>query len=389
MATTIAENTQKIKNNQMATTIAENTQKIKKILCLIDGLGSGGAQRQIIGLAGFLKRHKYETYLAYYNPPNFYTKDIHRYGINLIELHPKNNMFAKFITVGKLIQKGDYDVVIAYIQGPGVIACLTKLFTRKKFQLIVSERSVMRPTTLKRKLQFYIYSLADYIVSNSYAQSDIIKKHFSFLKRKSLTIPNFVDLDYFCPIPSKQNPTDNKVLNILIIGRFIPDKNTKNAIEAARILDEKGVSFYIEWYGDMSNKEYVVECQQLINTYSLTDVFSLKEPTTNILQKYQSCNVFCLPSKREGCPNVIIEAMSCGKPILCSNICDNPIIVKNGINGFLFNPEDSEDIANAIIRFDALSDFEKEQFGKESRRMSIENYSPEVFTNKYNQLIEH
>ena len=49
-------------------------------------------------------------------------------------------------------------------------------------------------------------------------------------------------------------------------------------------------------------------------------------------------DAFCLPSFKEGYPNVIVEAMSCELPVLCSKICENPVIVEDNINGFLFDP---------------------------------------------------
>ena len=98
--------------------------------------------------------------------------------------------------------------------------------------------------------------------------------------------------------------------------------------------------------------------------------------------------MFCLPSLFEGFPNVVCEAMSCGLPILCSNICDNPLIVEDGGNGILFSPYCAENIADAIIKYINLSEDKKVQMGVRSRELALEKFSSEVFIQKYIDLIE-
>ena len=78
---------------------------------------------------------------------------------------------------------------------------------------------------------------------------------------------------------------------------------------------------------------------------------------------YQKVDLFCLPSIIEGFPNVICEAMASGLPVICSNVCDNPFIVKSQENGFLFKPEDPTDIADNLIKAISLSEREKEIMG--------------------------
>ena len=80
--------------------------------------------------------------------------------------------------------------------------------------------------------------------------------------------------------------------------------------------------------------------------------------------------------------------MACGKPILASDVCDNPLLVKDGENGFLFDPKDPQDIAAAIIRFAEQSPVQLEQMGQASRKRAEKMLSPDVFVNKYIELIE-
>jgi glycosyltransferase involved in cell wall biosynthesis len=95
-----------------------------------------------------------------------------------------------------------------------------------------------------------------------------------------------------------------------------------------------------------------------------------------------------LPSLFEGYPNVICEAMSCGLPVLCSDVCDNLDLIKDGINGFLFNPRSIESIVNAIFKYSQLSIEEIEYIRKSNRKYAIETFNKNDFILKYSILFQ-
>lgn len=161
-------------------------------------------------------------------------------------------------------------------------------------------------------------------------------------------------------------------------------------MEAAKRVHDAGIPLYVRWYGNPSfgEKDYVEEIYKFYRKELLGYWFEFRPPTNDILKQYQACDVFCLPSLHEGFPNVICEAMSCGKPILCSAINDNPFLVRDGENGYLFNPMSIDDIASSIIRFSKLSRWEREKTGMNNRGIAEQRLSGESFVKKYIQLIE-
>ena len=98
--------------------------------------------------------------------------------------------------------------------------------------------------------------------------------------------------------------------------------------------------------------------------------------------------MFCLPSIYEGFPNVLCEAMSCGLPVVCSNVCDNPLIAEDGVNGILFNPNDTEEMAHSIERMILLPQSEKERMSTINREKAIKMFSKDAFIAKYKRLLE-
>ena len=116
-------------------------------------------------------------------------------------------------------------------------------------------------------------------------------------------------------------------------------------------------------------------------------MFTFYDASENIIKEYTNADVFCLPSLYEGFPNVICEAMSCGLPILCSNVCDNPNIVKEDLNGILFNPLSVDDIVASILKFHELDLLTRERMGEESRTLAVDKFSSIPFIQKYMSII--
>ena len=158
-------------------------------------------------------------------------------------------------------------------------------------------------------------------------------------------------------------------------------------MEAVSIIVKDGYKMHVDWYGQDLEDDYSNECHEALNKNNLNDVFAFHKPSPSIQNEYRLADVFCLPSLYEGFPNVLCEAMSSGLPVLCSRVCDNPRILEEGVNGFLFNPLDSEDIAKTIELYINLSLEKKRDMAQKSREIAIGLFSRDSFINKYLNLI--
>lgn len=365
---------------------------MKKILCLIDGLGFGGAQRQIIGLASLLNKKGYETWLASYHAKDFYADLLAKENIKNIVLDNNGSKLSKLKAVKRLTKNEHFDVIIAYQNGPNKIGCFLKFFNRK-IKLIVSDRFTREKIGRQERILYNIYRMADIIVPNAYSQEEYIKTNFPFLAKKTFTITNFTDTSFFSPgseFDFDGNSKEDSTINILIAGRISESKNILKFLDALYILKGRKAAIHVDWFGNIGYgmESYRDQIQKKCRNLQIEDMINFHSGTKNILKEYRVCDVFCLPSIREGFPNTICEAMSCGKPILCSRICDNPQIVEEGINGMLFDPYNAEDIANVIERFTLLSSEERQAMGRNNREKALKFFSENIFVEKYIKLIE-
>lgn len=356
--------------------------KSKRILCFIDSLTSGGAQRQIVGLSQLLKEQGYEIKFIYYHPLTFYKPDLDKYSIKNECVSKAANKWLRIFKIYQTIKAFKPDIVISYLDTPNIISCLLKA-AGMKYRLIVSERNTSQSLNYHEKIKFFLMKWADVIVPNSYSQEKFIKNYFPELTYKITTITNFVDSNIFSPLPKKTT----EICNILCIGRVTPQKNVVTFLNVITKLKEAGYKIKIRWYG-YSDANYLALCKSLIQKYEISDIFTFEEPVKDIVDIYRKADAFCLPSLWEGFPNVICEAMCCGLPILCGSICDNSLIIEDGNNGFLFNPHSEENMIKIISQFINLDHKKKMDMGKYSRELALQKFSTKPFLKKYIQLIE-
>jgi len=357
---------------------------MKRIICLIENLGSGGAERQLTGLAVMLKQQGCQVEVCYYVKKEFYLLYLQENGVNSCFLKEATNLQKRFFALRKHIKAFNPDTVISFSASPSMITCLLKLLGAQ-FNLIVSERNTTQQIGKMEKLRFFLYRWANHIVPNSRSQAAFIDKHFHNLSSKVRVITNFVDTEKFSP--ASEALPEHEVTKMVCVGRLMPQKNIPHFIEAIDKVINDGYKIHVDWFGQDLKDAYSEECHNAIKIYHLENVFDFRAPSSNIQDEYRSADVFCLPSLYEGFPNVLCEAMSCGRPVLCSRVCDNPNIVKEGENGLLFNPYDSTDMAKVIEQYLCFSQMKKQEMARKSREIAVGLFSKDSFINHYLNII--
>lgn len=354
-----------------------------KIICLIESLGSGGAERQLTGLAVMLKQHGYDIELGYYIKNEFYLPCLQDNDVASFYLTQAANSKKRFFVLRKYIRSRKPDVVISYSPATSMIAGLLKALGGK-FKLIVSERNTTQSLRGREKSKFFFYRWADVIVPNSYAQGVFIKEHYPKYEPKVKVITNFVDTDFFSP--DVERSFDSTVCHMACVSRLAEQKNVLGFLDVVKRLKEENVPIQIDWYGS-TNTDYGQQCIDKAKKIGLDDIICFKGETNDIRLVYRQYDVMCLPSFYEGFPNVVCEAMSCGTPILCSNVCDNGYIVTEGENGLLFDPTDVRDMTQKIERFVFLDCIKKKEMSVTNRGKALKMFSPAAFLSKYKEIL--
>jgi len=155
-------------------------------------------------------------------------------------------------------------------------------------------------------------------------------------------IPNGIPEEFFAQRKGKE---DNK---ILFLGRISPIKDIETLIKAIPLIDNDKIK--IEIVGP-AESGYLDKLKELINKLGVNNRVVFSQPIYSIkdkIRKIDSCKIFILPSKREGMPQSLIEAMARGKIVIASNNLGSRDLIKSGENGLLFSIGDERDLANKI-----------------------------------------
>jgi len=239
----------------------------------------------------------------------------------------------------------------------------------------------------------YTLEHADAVASEGPTQTKKLIEKYGIPPKKVFEIPDGVDLNLINEYT--ENPAfsrrdvglsdDDFVL--ISVGRTDPMKGVHNIIDAFAILVEELPNAHLVLVGEGSEDDKI---HQRIRKLDLEErVRHVKNVSDRELFSYYSVSdVFVTGTLYEGLPQVILEAMACGLPIVATDTGENSQVVKEGVNGFLVPPKEPHAMAEAIIR---LHDTEKRRkMGADSRRMIREydwEFSAEKALKAYEKLV--
>lgn len=150
---------------------------------------------------------------------------------------------------------------------------------------------------------------------------------------------------------------------IMNVGELLPNKNQKTAITMMPQLLKQYPDAYLLIAGNGPEKENL---ETQIRSLGLTDHIRLLGYTTEVDRYVKTCDVLVACSFREGMPLNVMEAMLCGKPVVASNNRGHRELVRDGVTGYLVEPEDVGGYADRICR--ALKAAEAETQGRDGRQ---------------------
>ena len=359
-----------------------------KILCLIDGLGSGGAQRQLVNLAVLLKKKHDITFTCYYDA-NFFEKQLTAEGIAIHWIKNKNAL-ERIVKVRRFIKACDPDIVISYLETPNFLSCISAV-GKHGWKVITNERSASEASFagLKSKIFKWFERYSDWTVCNSYNAQRMREKYCPQFVHRISTIYNPVIM------PQTQTNTEKRQdgrRRIVVAASYQGLKNPINVIEAVNKLSEaQQKRLIIDWYGrkevTTGNVEIAEQAERLVEQYGLDACVHLNEATHEIYKEMRNADAVGLFSLYEGLPNAICEGMMMGKPILMTRMSDYARLVTKD-NGFLCDAEDVQSIKGALVSFLQASDETLESMGRSSRERAMELFAADRIVEQWEALFE-
>lgn len=242
------------------------------------------------------------------------------------------------------------------------------------------------PFRLGQRMARYIAkNTTRFIALNDQMKLDLCR--WGATKSQVVSVPNGVPLH---PLITPENRMEYcKILGlplnkqiIVCVGKLSHKKNQITLLEGFNKLCNDGHEAFLIFLGNGSQRN---ELEQQALKSEFKDRIIFKGWVNNVLDYLYASDVFVLPSTVEGLSNALLEAMSVGLPVVVSNVPGNQTLVRDGVNGFMYEPNDVTALVKALKR--VLKDKElASQMGKNARELINERYSLQSVAQQYIDL---
>ena len=362
--------------------------KRERIVFIIHALYSGGAQKVVVNLLNNISRDKFDIHLIVLKAEGIMLGDI----ASDVTIHDLNNpsISRAFFKLLKRIYTLKPDIVFS---GIGHINALLSPFIPILNRVVSHDIYwVARETSVaslyiahdsNSRLYMFLYrnfykNFNQVISQSNYMRDDLIKS-FNLPKEKMVVINNPVDIDKIKRLSMEKigrefNP---KTTNIVAVGALREEKRFDLLL---RTFAKLGDGYTLTIVGEGEKEQ---ELKELSSQLNIEKSIFFEGQQSNPYSYMKRADVLMLTSIFEGFPNVLLEANSCGTPIIAFNAPGGIAeIVIEGFNGYLVPPQDIKKLLLTTLSFKSSS-FNKEEIEAHIR----EKYALSIIIQKYEKVL--
>ena len=340
-----------------------------RILYIVGQLGPGGTERQLVCLLETMDKKNFMPCVVVWNfqDNDTYVKRIQDLGVTVLALPKGLGPLRKLLAFGKLVKKLKPEVIHSYcfytnfaaFYGGHLIQAVAVghlqsdfVEAKKKSGIFLGRLSARWPRTH---------------ISNNIMGAEAAKVTKSiFSPKKIFVVRNGVDLNSF---KIADFPNFQKV-RVLAIGSLLPVKRWDRLLKAAAVLKENGHNFLVRLVGVGPLRSVLEEQSHALGLSSDVEFLGYRN---NIADLLADSHFLTHTSDREGCPNVLAEAMACGRAVVATDVGDVPFLIDDGRTGFVVDREDQEMLTRKMGVL--LKNFPLcQQMGKEGREKAEKEF---------------
>jgi glycosyltransferase involved in cell wall biosynthesis len=364
-----------------------------KVLWLIKGLGTGGAEKLLEMALNYLDKDKFEYQAAYFlKKKDVLVPQLEKAGVPTFCLNIEKPYDPKALwKILRYLRQEKIDVLHIHSPYPAVLGRLAGRLAGVKAIIYTEHNIVEKYHFLTRLGNVLTYQLNDAIIAISDAVSGSIKKWPTARKRKVYRIYNGVDYDAIQKLVTDPKSIrqslkiDERNMVVGTVAHIQPQKGYRYLIEAARLVLDKypNVTFVI--VGGEKVEGGRKELEDLSTELGIRKNVIFTGSRSDALQVMAGFDLFVLPSVWEGFGIVFLEAMALGKPVIGTNVGGIPEVVQDGVTGYLVEPRNPPQLADKMLQL--LNDeTTRRQMGIKGQQRVKELFDIKIQVSKIEQI---
>lgn len=332
-----------------------------RILEVIPDLNLAGAEVMMENLSYYLDKENTLKVVSMYDCDTAITRRMKSRGIDLVFLGKSSGFDISVVNrLRSIIREFRPDVIHTHLYILLYVILAGGLRSKRKiFHTVhnVAEKEVPKKLRYIQKIMFRTGKVVPVAISP--LVKDSIVRTYGLREEQVPMIYNGVDLVRFSPRDSYEA---HEPFTCIHIGRFSEQKNHDAMLMAMKVLSEKKESVRFIFLGQ---GELLDRVKKQAEDNGIEDRIEFAGISGDIRPWMDKADVFMLPSRWEGMPITLIEAMAQGMPIVASKVGGVPDMIEQGVHGLLIKP-DGKELAEAILRLKEDGDL-RSQLGQMAR----------------------
>lgn len=366
------------------------------VMFLVNYLGVGGAEQQLLELVRGMNKARFQPVVASLYSGGPLESEVREVpGVELISLNRKGKYdFSVLFSVLQLMRQKKVDIIQPFLTPATFFGILPASINRIPVK-IITERCGLRKDTspgnrFYRAAEDFLTRFASLVVPNSEAgRSYLLDRGIAPSRIK--VIYNGVNLSRLTPDPAKvaqikeemQLPHNGKVIGI--VARLHPAKGHDTFLRAAKIISESIPQTRFAVVGDGPLRTDLEYLTRELGVASKVIFFGGQRDVGSFLSTF---DVACLCSTDlEGCSNSVLEAMALGKPVVATDVGGNRELVQPDATGLLVPHENPEALVDAVLKCFNRPEW-AQTMGRQAQEMVFSRFSQERMVQEYESLYE-
>ena len=338
-----------------------------RLLYVVGQLGLGGLERQLFYLIRSMDRARYKPVVAVWgdSSDDHYARELRALNVPVVRLGQSSTRWAKLRALSSLVSEIQPEVIHSYTFYTNIAVWWSVQGTRTLPIGSVRGNFIMDYRQVGKVFGKLCGRWPAAQVFNSITAEQNARETTTFFRpRRCYVVRNGIDLELFSPRPHAQRGY------ILAVGSMYPVKRWDRLIRAVAFLTSKGMQFEVLHVGSGPLQQ---QLERMVKNLCLEHVVRFLGARHDIPTLIAGAEFLVHTAEAEGCPNVIMEAMACGRAVVATSAGDSPFLVEDGLTGFVVAKEDEVAFADRMKTL--LEDRELcFQMGAAGRKKAVDSF---------------